>query len=259
MQNTQQVLSKSQIAAFYHDDFVESQVNDFIKLLGISINESTINSHAKIIADIGGGCGFFAKGLQHFTALKIRVLDTDLYSIDSCKRDGLDADYCDALNPKIIGDEYIVCFNLILHHLIGNSDDETYDFQKRALSVWHSKTHAIFVNEYIYESYFAEGFSAWLIYKITSNLALSKLGNVIAKILPSLKANTFGVGVRFRTHNEWKTMFESIGFNIVDTVKGNPEGVSLPRRLLLIKKCRRDSFLLKPRVMQDEVIVEGEI
>lgn len=259
MQNVQQILSKNQIETFYHDDFVESQVGDFMKLLGTTANSVSNKSNPGIIVDVGGGCGFFAKSLQHLTALKVRVIDTDLLSIESCKRDGIDAYSSDALNPEILGDEYIVCLNLILHHLIGKSDDDTYDLQRRALSVWHSKAYAIFVNEYIYESYFAEGFSAWLIFKITSNSVLSKLGALISRILPSLKANTFGVGVRFRTHNEWIAIFQSLGFNIVDTVKGNPEEVSLPRRLLLIKKCRRDSFLLKPIVMQADVIAEGEI
>ena len=68
----------------------------------------------------------------------------------------------------------------------------------------------------------------------------------IAKLSPSLKANTFGVGVRFRSHKEWCKLFESLGFKVVGTKIGEEEFVSLPRRLLLIKNCRRDSFLLEP-------------
>ena len=41
-------------------------------------------------------------------------------------------------------------------------------------------------------------------------------------------------------------MFESLGFKVVGTKIGEEEFVSLPRRLLLIKNCRRDSFFLKP-------------
>ena len=118
--------------------------------------------------------------------------------------------------------------------------------QGHALSVWHSTVDAIFVNEYIYESYVINNFSGWLIYQITSNSVLSSLGRFIAKWCPSLKANTFGVGVRFRLHKEWCKMFESLGFKVVDTKIGEEEYVSLPRRLLLIKNCRRDSFFLKP-------------
>lgn len=75
----------------------------------------------------------------------------------------------------------------------------------------------------IYESFVINNFSGWLIYQITSNSALSVLGNFIAKFIPSLKANTFGVGVRFRSHKEWQRMFESLGFEIVNTKIGKEE------------------------------------
>ena len=88
--------------------------------------------------------------------------------------------------------------------------------------------------------------SGWLIYQLTSHSVLSGLGRFVAKLSPSLKANTFGVGVRFRSHNEWCKMFESFGFKVVGMKLGEEEFVSLPRRLLLIKNCRRDSFFLKP-------------
>lgn len=129
MQNSQQTLSQNQIEAFYHDNFIESQVRDFINLLG-----SSADAAPGIVVDIGGGCGFFAKALQNVTALKVRVLDTDLQSIEHCMREGIDAAQDDALNPTIVGDESVVCFNLILHHLVGKSEEETRDLQKRALS-----------------------------------------------------------------------------------------------------------------------------
>lgn len=248
MQNSQQTLSKNQIEAFYHDNFVETQVRDFIALLG-----SSVETAAGSVVDVGGGCGYFAKALQATAPLKVRVIDTDMQSVAYCKLVGIDAAQGDALDPVIAGDESVVCFNLILHHLVGKSDEETSDLQRRALSAWHSKVPAIFVNEYIYESYVLNGFSGWLIYQITSNSQLSKLGNLIAKFLPSLKANTFGVGVRFRSSAEWKKVFESLGFNVVATVTGEQEKISLPRRMRLIKNCRRDSFLLKSRITQRDI------
>jgi hypothetical protein len=57
--------------------------------------------------------------------------------------------------------------------------------------------------------------------------------------------NTFGVGVRFRSHDEWLEIFTALGLEVLGTVRGAEEVVSLPRRMLLIKSCRRDSFLLK--------------
>lgn len=52
-------------------------------------------------------------------------------------------------------------------------------------------------------------------------------------------------------------MFESLGFDVVDTAIGKQEGISSPLRFLLIKNCRRDSFLLKPRVILLETMKEG--
>ena len=242
MSNTQKILSQDQITAFYHDLFVENQVEDFVALLGSSINPSLDN-----IVDIGGGCGFFAKSLDNRINVKVRVIDSDIQSIDFCKQEGILASYGDALNPTIVvGNESIVCFNLILHHLIGSSEHETCKMQGHALSVWHPTVSAIYINEYIYESFIINNFSGWLIYQITSNSVLSSLGRFVAQLIPSLKANTFGVGVRFRSHAEWCQMFKTLGFEVIDTKIGKEEFVSLPRRLLLIKNCRRDSFLLKP-------------
>jgi hypothetical protein len=95
--------------------------------------------------------------------------------------------------------------------------------------------------------------SGWLIYQITSSFILSKIGGFIAKFAPSLKANTFGVGVRFRSHADWHELFSSIGFDVIDTVIGQEGYVSLPLRCLFIKSCRRDSFLLKPKPLQSKI------
>jgi hypothetical protein len=248
MQDQQKLLSNNQIEYFYHNDFVERQIEDFIKLTGTSLNNVSNILNPGVIVDLGGGCGFFANALKHHTDLKIRVVDIDAISISLCNQAGLEAAIGDALNPKIVGDELVTCFNLILHHLVGKSENETRKLQERALSAWHSNGNIIFINEYIYESFFIKNFSGWIIYQITSNAFLSSVGLLMAKIFPSLKANTLFVGVRFRSHKEWLMMFESLGFDVVDVVKGKQEDISLPRRFLLIKNCRRDSFLLKPRV-----------
>jgi hypothetical protein len=207
-----------------------------------------IKSLGKIV-DIGGGWGNFAKACSN-RSLNMVVLDSDIQAINFCKEKGISAIHGDALTPPIIGDEDIVCFNLILHHLVGSSEYETYEIQKQALSAWHSTVHAVFISEYIYESFLINDFSGRLIYYITSNTVLSNLCKFVTKFIPSLKANTFGVGVRFRSHNEWRKMFESMGFEIVDTKIGKQHGISLPRRLMLIKGCRVDNFLLKPIITE---------
>ena len=86
---------------------------------------------------MGGGCGFFAKALQNRIHLKVRDLDSDSQSIDFCKQEEIETTYGDALNPVVVGNEKLVCFNLILHRLVGRSEHETYKMQGHALSVWH--------------------------------------------------------------------------------------------------------------------------
>ena len=137
----------------------------------------------------------------------------------------------------------MACFNLILHHLVGHGERETSSLQMRALDRWKGNDVRLFVNEYIYDSYVANASGA-LIYGITASSLLSSLAGFVARFLPSLRANTFGVGVRFRSEKEWRRMFEAQGWRVSNYKRGKEEHVSLPRRLLLIKSCRRDSFVL---------------
>ena len=233
----QRVLNIKQVEEFYHDMFVTSQVQDFISLI------DEVRLPIRKIVDIGGGCGFFADALIQKTGLDAQVVDMDPGSIATCHSRGISAELGDALNPAQRGDEDVVSFNLILHHLVASSDAETEALQKQAVAVWRSKAKAVFVNEYIYDSYFGN-VSGWLIYQITSSRLLSAIGKMVAKVVPSLRANTFGTGVRFRANQEWIDLFGDLGFNIAAYRRGPEESVSLARRMLMIKSCRRDSFLL---------------
>lgn len=233
----QRVLKMQQIEEFYHDVFVTTQVRDFVEL----VEETKLQ--VKKVVDIGGGCGFFADALAQKTGLDAQVVDMDPGSVKSCIDKGVPAEIGDALNPAQRGDEDIVSFNLILHHLVAASDRETEALQKRAVAVWQRKAKAVFVNEYIYDSYIGNA-SGWLIYRITASQLLSTLGQFVAKFVPSLQANTFGTGVRFRAHQEWVDLFDRLGFKVAAYRRGSEENVSLARRMLVIKSCRRDSYLL---------------
>lgn len=206
-------------------------------------NERTNES---VVVDIGGGVGYFALSLNKLTGQKVRVIDSDKISIDRVTQLNnvrIEGVLGDALKPDIKGDEDIVCFNLILHHLIGSTETETRLLQKKALIAWSSTRAKIFVNEYIYESFFGN-VSGRLIYEITSSKVLSAIGRVVGKIIPSLRANTFGVGVRFRAHREWLKLFEECGFCVSNVSIGEMEHTALVLRLLFIRQVRRDSFLL---------------
>lgn len=236
----QKNLGADQVAAFYHDAFVQQQVEHF-KKIALHIVEP-----GKVIVDIGGGCGYFASAIKKELNISTRVIDMDPVSVESARSLGVEAVVGNALKPVKIKDESVACFNLILHHLVANTETETLALQSSAISAWRDNNVKVFVNEYIYESWIAN-FSGWLIYQITKNKLLSVIGSLISKIVPSLKANTFGVGVRFRSNSEWKRIFEKSGFTVENELKGEPEFISLPRRLLLIKEIRRDSFVLVAR------------
>lgn len=234
----QATLSAEQIEAFYHDEFVDDQVRDFCSMLGGE-------SDGKVVVDIGGGCGFFAKRLAEKAGERTRVIDMDSRSIEECRRSGVDGRIGDALSPGVEGDEGVVTFNLILHHLIGSNEKETRQLQLGALKPWIGKTKYVFVNEYIYQSWI-KNLSGRLIYNITSSRILSFIARIISKIIPAFKANTFGVGVRFRSHDEWCRIFSEAGYRVADSRIGQPEHISPPLRVLMIKTIRRDSFVLVP-------------
>lgn len=234
----QKKLNVDQISEFYHDGFVSQQVDHFSKLCK---NKLQLND---IVVDVGGGCGFFAKVLMDQMDVIVRVVDADSTSVREAQELGVSAEIGDALCPEVRSDEKIVCFNLILHHLISDTDIGTAKLQMQAISSWHDTKSSLFVNEYIYESLFND-FSGWFIYQITKSNALSSIAKTIAYVFPTLRANTFGVGVRFRDRNNWHKLFHSAGYRVVDEIKGDEENVSIARRILLIKSIRRDSYLLE--------------
>lgn len=234
----QMKLDANQIAAFYHDEFVASQLRAFKALV------PDRNVKSDVVVDMGGGAGHFALGLiESGDVGTVRVVDMDPISIQLCHQRGLDAIQGDALEPPIRDDENVICFNLILHHLVGNSELATRSMQSQVLANWYGKANAIFVDEYIYDSYWNDT-SGKLIYAITKSKILSQIGMVVSRFIPSLRANTFGIGVRFRSHDEWLLLFNKIGYRVEACVRGSEENISLARRMLMIKSCRRDSFLL---------------
>jgi hypothetical protein len=237
---TQRRLSTEQVEAFYHDEFVSDQVADFTELMPV------LRSGA-VVADIGGGCGFFARALSDARGVRTRVIDMDPGSVNSSRELGVEAVIGDALAPKFKGDEQVACFNLILHHLVGVDEGKTRALQVKALAAWRAQADTVFVNEYIYES-FVGTVSGRIIYEITVNPILSFIGRQAARVVPALKANTFGVGVRFRSHEEWLKLFQEAGWRATAVRIGKPEPIARPLRGMLIKAIRRDSFRLEPVV-----------
>jgi hypothetical protein len=233
----QVALDQARIANFYHDLFVQSQAEDFAEICAPVLDRN------KVVADMGGGCGFFADAVRRDLGFRVRVVDADPVSVATAAKAGIEAVLGDALAWQPMGDESVACFNLILHHLVGRGEGENRRLQMQALERWKGSGVRLFVNEYIYDSWIAARSGA-LIYRITASRLLSAMAGSVSRFVPSLRANTFGVGVRFRAEQEWRRLFEADGWRVVGYRRGREEEVSLPRRMLLIRSCRRDSFLL---------------
>lgn len=234
----QRVLEPSQLEHFYTDTATADQVRNFL-----AQSDLMRLGGSPVVVDVGGGHGFFARALQARLGGSVRVIDTDPASVHACEKQGTPAILGDALKPPIVGDEQVACFNLILHHLIGRTERETEMMQAKALQAWQNHAKHIFVTEYVYES--PRGIGPRLIYGITKSKILSALARLVGVFVPSLRANTLGVGVRFRGHDEWVQFFRRYGFQVMAAEKGRAERVRLPRRLLLLTGIRRDTFVLR--------------
>src|SRR3546814_13793629 len=92
-----------------------------------------------------------------------------------------------------------------------------------------------------------------------SSKILSFIGRQVSRVLPSLRANTFGIGVRFRSHKEWRQLFAEAGFHVLDMRTGRNERISPPLRGLLIKAIRRESLDRKRVVEGKRVSVRVDL
>lgn len=233
----QNKLTREQIVAFDHDEFVDDQVRHFSALVHPIVPLSAA------VVDVGGGRGYFASAVTAATGRQVLVIDTDAESVSACVARGVRAQVGDALKPNAEVSSAVVCFNLVLHHLVADSERETHRLQTAALRAWRSRSAFVFVNEYIYESFFGN-LSGKLIYLITQSAILSALARIGSRWVPALKANTLGVGVRFRSDQEWRSLFADAGYRVVAIEKGRDEPISKVWRLLLIKRIARDSYCL---------------
>ena len=64
----QKKLNAEQVAAFYHDRFVQQQVEHFKRIALPSFETG------KVVIDIGGGCGYFASAIKKELDIPTRVI-----------------------------------------------------------------------------------------------------------------------------------------------------------------------------------------
>jgi hypothetical protein len=238
----QVTLGDKQIAAFNTDRNASEQAARFIRF------SQAVGGIApgRFVVDVGGGNGYFARELHARTGWSVRVIDSDEKSIDGCKAlaiAGVEAVVGDAIAPQIRGDEGAAAFNLVLHHLIGRTEADTAMLQEKSLRAWRGRVPFLMVSEISYDS-LAFDLTGKVIFAVTSSKLLSKIAGVVGKFVPSLRANTLGVGVRFRSKREWLSFFDRSGYRVLEVVEGEPEPISIPLRFLFVKQIRSDFFLL---------------
>jgi hypothetical protein len=241
----QVTLGDAQIAAFNTDRNAAEQSARFVhfarRFSGVT--------PGRVVVDIGGGNGYFARDLNAATGWTVRVVDSDEKSIRGCLAigvAGVQAVRGDAIEPDILGDEDAVVFNLVLHHLVGRTESDTTVLQERSLAAWRERARFLMVSEISYDSFFFD-ITGKLIFLVTSSGLLSKVAAFVGRFVPSLRANTLGVGVRFRSKREWVSFFERCGYRVVEVVDGVPEALPFPLRFLFVKQIRSDYFLLVPK------------
>jgi hypothetical protein len=138
----QRTLNTAQLSEFYINVFVDDQVRDF-KLCFLDKHKLI----AGAIVDMGGGMGHFASTVKQDFANVVRVVEMDPVSVENCKVCGLEAEIGDATNYVPRGDEAVICFNLILHHLVSNTEVDTRRLQSIALRTWAGNSHRLFVKD----------------------------------------------------------------------------------------------------------------
>ena len=201
------------------------------------------------LLDVGGGVGYFVLALQQeFPNMRATILDLDESAISKAKSNGLDAVVGSVLKPppSIHLQKFdIVCFNEVLHHIIAASDRNTCKLQQLALlraKGLASQAGSIFINELCYEGKVFSDSSSAIIFHLLTNPLLSKIVASISAFVPSLKANTVGVGIRFRPYGGWVRLIESAGFQLSKKCEGAVEKPSFAKRLLLnIRHAQRVS------------------
>ena len=199
-------------------------------------------------ADIGGSVGQFANLLKDRCKKleRIDVIDPSVSSRNS---------FCGVENVHFLHTSLeqlnadrkydFVVVNFVLHHIVRNTNRQTYEAQKNFISKVSSmlkEDGVIFVEENIYEGVFGTDLGGRVIYEIT------KLES-IASLTRKVGANTAGEGVRFRNQRSWDIMFRSVGLRELDAIVNKEFGASFPyyKRIPLLCNERYQSIkILKP-------------
>jgi Methyltransferase domain len=165
--------------------------------------------------DVGGGNGVFAdRLLDYYPNSKGTVLDNAQVLLDKNQINPRKIIICDSVeNLDSIENKYdLICFNWLLHHLVGNSYSETRKNMSTAINAvipLLTSRGRVSIFENMYDGLVIDGLPSRIIFTLTS-------GKAIAGVIKKMGANTAGVGVCFLSQKQW---IETIGRTGLQLVK----------------------------------------
>jgi SAM-dependent methyltransferase len=194
--------------------------------------------------DIGGGNGLFAdKLLKHYPHAVGTVMDNSQLLLNKNTTNSRKMVICDSVqNLGDIKERYdLICFNWLLHHLVGNSYFETRNNISTAIDsaiplLTYRGRISIFEN--MYNGLVIDWLPGRLIFALTSS-------KEIAVLIKKMGANTAGVGVCFLSHKQWVNTVNKSNLEIMKYSNDEKWPIPLPWYLFLhIKSIRCGHFWL---------------
>lgn len=239
-------LSDQQTEHFDQSHSLSHEWEPFSKLIRKGVENGDIPEASRFL-DIGGGKGVFTDALlREFPRFRGTLVDINQKVLDSNQphpnKDLLVAGIDSDLPAKLGRHSFdLVFFNLMLHHLVGDTYRATVRNQRQALQITKEllKPAGILgVCEIAYNGWI-DDLPGFLIYQLTSVRSLSALTR-------SLGANTAGVGVAFHSKRSWLKMIDEVGFSPVSYLPTLDGERSWKNRLLLTRHAECGIFWCTP-------------
>jgi O-methyltransferase domain len=164
--------------------------------------------------DVGGGNGVFTdRLLEYYPKSKGTVLDNAQVLLDKNQINPRKTIICDSVeNLKSIEIKYdLICFNWLLHHLIGNSYSETRKNMSTAINAvipLLTPRGKVSIFENMYNGLAIDGLPSKIIFTLTSSKSISGL-------IKKMGANTAGVGVCFLSQKQWIETISKTGLKLL--------------------------------------------
>ena len=166
--------------------------------------------------DIGGGNGSFTdRVLNAFPKSKGLVIDNSEMLLSKNEPRAGKSVLCESVEnlENVLTEKYdIVFFNLILHHLVGDSYSASRQFQRKeleqAIRVLDDRGR-ISVFENVYDGSVIDSVPSHMIFNLTVSKPLKKL-------VSKLGANTAGVGVCFLSKRQWEAELSGVGLQVTN-------------------------------------------